>query len=197
MTLPAVLTSVLLLLGGCHSDSRQAVPTQVAADNLAPAPGSAPLSHGSAATPTPAPASEEGSTTAAMPISSMGAGTAAPASSSPDMVLRQWGTAIEQRNWAAVRALWGSHGDDSGLSRRQFAARWDVLRRPLVVIGMGSQEGAAGSLYYTAPVTITDRGRKIAGSLTIRRANDVPGATSEQLRWHADATTRAPWTTLR
>jgi hypothetical protein len=31
----------------------------------------------------------------------------------------------------------------------------------------------------------------------LRRANDVPGATPEQLRWHADAATRAPWTTLR
>jgi len=80
---------------------------------------------------------------------------------------------------------------------RHFAARWDRLRRPLVNIGAGVQEGAAGSLYYSAPVTITDGSRRITGTVTIRRVNDVPGASAEQLRWHADATTRAPWTTMR
>lgn len=41
------------------------------------------------------------------------------------------------------------------------------------------------------------RSSSITGTVTLRRANDVPGATPEQLRWHADAATRAPWTTLR
>lgn len=76
-----------------------------------------------------------------------------------------------------------------------FAARWDNLRRPRVTIGVGDQEGAAGSIYYTAPVTIVDGPRRMAGIVTLRRVNDVPGATAEQLRWHLDATTRAPWMT--
>ena len=112
----------------------------------------------------------------------------------PDAVLQDWAAAIERRDWLAVRALWGNRGEDSGLSSAAFAARWDTLRRPRVTVGVGEQEGAAGSIYYTAPVTIVDGQRRIAGVVTLRRVNDVPGATAEQLRWHLDATTRAPWT---
>ena len=34
----------------------------------------------------------------------------------------------------------------------------------------------------------------ITGDVTLRRVNDVEGATAEQLRWHLDAGTREPWT---
>lgn len=197
----AALAAALCSLGvlpGCNRSPAPAPAEPAAADNPAPAPGSAPLSH-------------LGETTAAVPAPGMDAASAAPAITpaasapladasarqSPDLVLRQWGSAIERRDWAVVRGLWGHAGADSGLSARAFAGRWDSLHRPLVAVGQGAQEGAAGSLYYTAPVRITDGRRTISGQITIRRANDVPGATREQLRWHADATTRAPWTTLR
>lgn len=112
---------------------------------------------------------------------------------SPDHVLRDWGAAIERRDWAATRALWGHGGADSGVSAPVFAAQWGRLRRPRVTVGRGQQEGAAGSLFYTAPVTIIDGARRIAGELTLRRVNDVDGATAEQLRWHLDPAARAPW----
>lgn len=197
MTLPrqslAQVTGALLALAGCqqHGPSAQAVAGDPLASGItvapAAAPGSAPLSHASApATAVPAPETAQ---------------VSAPQVSgdrrNPDVVLREWGTAIERRDWAAVRGLWGHGGADSGVGARHFAARWDRLRRPLVNIGAGVQEGAAGSLYYSAPVTITDGSRRITGTVTIRRVNDVPGASAEQLRWHADATTRAPWTTMR
>lgn len=48
-------------------------------------------------------------------------------------------------------------------------------------------EGAAGSLFCTVEGTLKDAGdaRKLPvdGRLVLRRANDVPGATAEQLRW--------------
>lgn len=48
----------------------------------------------------------------------------------------------------------------------------------------GTMEGAAGTLYYTAPVTITgSNGQSLAGEIVLSRVNDVPGATEEQLRW--------------
>lgn len=75
------------------------------------------------------------------------------------------------------------------MSAAEFSAQWSKLSAPVVQIGTGQQEGAAGSLYTTAPVTITDGKRTIRGEITLRRANDVPGATAEQLRWHIEATT--------
>ena len=45
-------------------------------------------------------------------------------------------------------------------------------------------EGAAGTSYYTAPVTITGaNGQRLSGEIVLSRVNDVPGATPEQLRW--------------
>lgn len=99
---------------------------------------------------------------------------------------------IEARDWKALRAFWGDKGERSGLSEQAFAARWSTLLAPLVTVGTGTQEGAAGSLYYTAPVTIVDGNRTIRGEVTIRRVNDVDGASPEQLRWHVESTTLAP-----
>jgi hypothetical protein len=112
-----------------------------------------------------------------------------PGSHDPDVVLRAWGDAIEARDWVVVRAFWGDHGTRSGLSETDFAARWAGLHYPKVTFGKGESEGAAGSIYYTAPVTITDGSRVITGEVVLRRVNDVDGATSEQLRWHIESTT--------
>ena len=109
-------------------------------------------------------------------------------------MLRDRGAVIERRNSPAVRGQWGQNGADSGLSSHRFAAQWGALRCPRVTVGTGDQEGAAGSLYYTAPVTITDDARRITGELTLRRVNDVDGPTAEQMRWHLDANMRGPWT---
>lgn len=109
-------------------------------------------------------------------------------------MLRDRRAVIERRNPPAVRGQWGQSGADSGLSPRRFAAQWAALRRPRVTVGTGDQEGAAGSLYYTAPVTITDDARRITGELTLRRVNDVDRPTAEQMRWHLDANMRGPWT---
>lgn len=108
------------------------------------------------------------------------------------MVLRAWADAIEARDWTTVRAFWGDQGARSGLSETDFAARWSGLRYPKVTPGKGQSEGAVGSLYYTAPVTITDGQRLIKGEVVLRRVNDIEGATPEQLRWHIESTTLAP-----
>ena len=110
----------------------------------------------------------------------------------PAQVLQDWAKAVEARDWSAVRAFWGDHGERSGQSVRAFAAKWKKLRHPEVTIGRGDGEGAAGSLYYTAPVRITDGARVMAGEIVIRRVNDVDGASAEQLRWHIENTTLRP-----
>ena len=115
-----------------------------------------------------------------------------PSSRDPDVVLRAWGDAIEARDWTTVRAFWGDQGARSALSETEFAARWSGLHYPKVTPGKGQSKGAAGSTYYTAPVTITDGKRVITGEVVMRRVNDIEGATPEQLRWHIESTTLVP-----
>lgn len=55
----------------------------------------------------------------------------------------------------------------------------------------GAIEGAAGSLFVEVPVVIYGRlqsGAELhqSGKAVLRRANDVPGATPEQLRWRIE-----------
>ncbi|RPF71634.1 hypothetical protein EG799_08370 [Aurantiacibacter spongiae] len=48
-------------------------------------------------------------------------------------------------------------------------------------------EGAAGSLYCTVEARLFDTGPNPraprSGTITLRRANDVPGASERELRW--------------
>ena len=55
-------------------------------------------------------------------------------------------------------------------------------------LGSAVGEGAAGSLYVEVPVRtygLTSKGEKFEqpGTVTLRRVNDVDGATPTQLRW--------------
>lgn len=118
------------------------------------------------------------------------AGTGLPSySRDPIEALDGFASAIEARDWKAVRRYWGDNGAGSGLDDAAFAHKWGTLASPQVSVGTGRQEGAAGSLFYSAPVTIVDGKRTIHGGITIRRVNDVDGATADQLRWHIESTT--------
>lgn len=110
----------------------------------------------------------------------------------PEDVLDAFAAAIEARDWRSVRAFWADKGDRSGMDDAMFVETWGRLKAPSVVISEGQQEGAAGSIYYTAPVVITDGDRTITGEVILRRVNNVPGASAEQLRWHIDSTTLKP-----
>lgn len=90
---------------------------------------------------------------------------------------------------AAATLLWDADSEAARAASDAFASRWDVSRPLAVMLGSGQQEGAAGSSYYEAPVTVSGTGAngvplRLAGTVTLRRVNDVPGATPAQLRWH-------------
>jgi hypothetical protein len=98
-------------------------------------------------------------------------------------VLAAWASALESRDFARARSLWGE-----AAASEEAIARFAEYRRIVVSFGEGRIEGAAGSLYYEAPVNFTGilaNGTPIrrAGTIVLRRVNDVPGATPEQLRW--------------
>ncbi|MEH6791707.1 hypothetical protein [Parasphingorhabdus sp.] len=88
--------------------------------------------------------------------------------------------------------------DKNKWSKSEFAGLFADLSAITVAIPGGTVEGAAGSLYYTAPVTITGtdgngRPLRIEGKAVLRRVNDVEGATAAQLRWHFETLT-LDWT---
>lgn len=107
-------------------------------------------------------------------------------------VLIEWARAIERQDWPRADAQWGEAAVNAG-SARTFAG----LAAIIVAFRPGTIEGAAGSSFYDAPVTVTARDAGGApwrreGHVVLRRVNDVPGATPAQLRWHIERLTGLP-----
>ena len=105
-------------------------------------------------------------------------------------MLLSWAAAMENRDFAAARRLFGDDGARSGMDQRTWAATYAGYRDIAIAFGDGDVEGGAGSLYYQVPVRLTAPGtagpERRAGTITLRRVNDVDGATPAQLRWHID-----------
>ena len=104
-------------------------------------------------------------------------------------VLLEWGAALEHKDFARAYAQFGDDGARSGMSEKAYAESFAKYRTITVAMPTGSMEGSAGSLYYTAPTTITGElngggSYRLRGPVVLRRVNDVPGASAEQLRWH-------------
>ncbi|AKH43052.1 hypothetical protein FHS61_001249 [Altererythrobacter atlanticus] len=70
---------------------------------------------------------------------------------------------------------------------RLLEARFSDYAEPQFTMAEPMTEGAAGSLYCTIDGVLTDAADpsmpESAGQLVLRRVNDVPGATPQQLRW--------------
>ena len=102
-------------------------------------------------------------------------------------VVQSFGALIEQKRWAEAEALWG----DSGTAR-QFTANLKRYSEAHLEIGSpGEPEGAAGSIYVTVPVAFYGKQPGEAdfrrpADVILRRANDVPGSTEAQRRWHIE-----------
>ena len=114
------------------------------------------------------------------------------ASRDPAKVVIAWAKAMSLKEWGSAYLYWGDHGGRSGLTPAQFAAKWGKLANPEFELHPGSTEGAAGSLYYTAPIVLIDGQRHVPGEIVLRRVNDVDGASAEQLRWHIESLTSEP-----
>lgn len=112
-------------------------------------------------------------------------------------VLLSFARAIEEKAFGQAWDLLGPAGK-AKWNRAGFAALFADLGEITVTIPDGTMEGAAGSSFYTAPVTVTaadkdGRPVRIEGEAVLRRVNDVDGATPAQLRWHFEALT-LDWT---
>ena len=69
---------------------------------------------------------------------------------------------------------------------RDIARAWLEAKYPGRAIEMGepgAMEGAAGSIYIEIPATAAGS-PPLAGTVVLRRVNNVDGSTAEQRRWH-------------
>lgn len=83
--------------------------------------------------------------------------------------------------------LWTPGDQASGLQSSQQSAA-DYAKHEVQIGEPGRIEGAAGSLYMSIPVQIratrkSGEAAPLTGEVTLRRSNNVPGATPEQLSW--------------
>jgi hypothetical protein len=105
-------------------------------------------------------------------------------------VMQQFGGLLEQRKFGEAYQLWSDNGRASGMSETQFTAAYAKYAEIHSEVGKpGDSEGAAGSIYIDVPFRLYGKATNgepfnMAGVVTLRRVNDVPGSTEEQRRWH-------------
>lgn len=190
--------SLLLALAACQQQASDtaAAPADNAArgstETLAPAPlpATTPGSADEAPLPAPAPSATGKQAAASAPTTSQLTGGAERTETGARAVLLDFARAIELKRFDQAYALL-STADKRRWSQADFAAIFKDLGKLTVAVPNGSMEGAAGSSFYTAPVTITSTDKagrpiRIEGEAVLRRVNDVPGATPDQLRWHME-----------
>lgn len=170
-------SAAALVLAGCGRGEQARAPVSNAAQPAVPSPGTGP----NAKTPFgPAKAPPASLPEPKGPIDPKSVEAAG-------QVVQHYGALIEEGRWTASRELW-SAPEAAKAFELGFRGYADVH----VEIGdLGEAEGAAGSIYVTEPVTFY--GHKNGGGeygraalITLRRANDVPGSTEAERRWHIE-----------
>lgn len=101
---------------------------------------------------------------------------------------------LEERRFDEAQDLWNEQGAIGSEEDEAFARRFRNFSEIHANVGApGQVEGAAGSLYVVVPVQVY--GRLAANGkpwyrlrqVTLRRANDVPGSSKADRRWHIEA----------
>jgi hypothetical protein len=146
--------------------------TTPAAETPAPAPS-----------PTPAPAPKP-SPPAADPNAPTPASEVSPEVAAG--IAREYFALLGAQKYPMALALWGSNPP----SKADLAKQYDKYASFDAKIGApGRPEGAAGSSYIEIPVTASAKLKsggteKLAGTVVLRRVNDVPGSAQAQRHWH-------------
>lgn len=113
-------------------------------------------------------------------------------------VVQTYFALVADKKYPQAWNLWSDGGKASGMSVKDFATSFDKYASYNAEIGAPGQiEGAAGSLYVEVPVVVygklkTGEPVNLKGPVRLRRVNDVPGATPEQLSWHIAETALKP-----
>ena len=108
----------------------------------------------------------------------------------PALVSKECGEVVEfylealgGRAWAQAALVW----NDPVVDGARLEAVFGGYKELQLAWTEPVTEGAAGSLYCTVNGTLTDARNPskppVEGALELKRVNDVPGATPDQLRW--------------
>lgn len=109
----------------------------------------------------------------------------------PERLLRFYANAVRVGDWDAAAKAWSL---DAQMTPEKLESEFGGAAGPKIAVGKGDAEGAAGSLYYEAPAVIDfpDGRPSRRGTIVLRRANDVPGASAEQLVWRIERSSTVP-----
>ncbi|MES3029729.1 MAG: MliC family protein [Pseudomonadota bacterium] len=113
-------------------------------------------------------------------------------------VVQTYFALLADKKFGEAQNLWSDGGKASGMSAQDFAASFGKYASYNAQIGTpGEIEGGAGSLFVEVPVVVygtmkTGEPVNLKGKVRLRRVNDVPGATPDQLRWHISETALKP-----
>ncbi|MEO6433143.1 MAG: hypothetical protein ABIO29_04080 [Sphingomicrobium sp.] len=100
-------------------------------------------------------------------------------------VVRAYAALTAQREFTKAADYWTDPA-----AAAQFAADLDDYPKVAMTVGTPTdEEGAAGSIFISVPVDVGLTLRSgspypMTCKATLRRVNDVPGATAKQLRWN-------------
>jgi len=169
--LSIAISAGLLSLGACKQD-QPASPPVVEQTEVAPSGGAEPLP------------SDDASGAAGGIAAELDAG-ALQERRDPERLLRFYTNAIRVGDWASAAKAWSL---DALMTPEKLQAEFGGEAGPKIAIGKGDSGTAAGSLYYEAPFTIdfADGRPSRRGTVVLRRANDVPGASELQLVWRIE-----------
>lgn len=107
----------------------------------------------------------------------------------PERLLHFYVEAVRAGAWKEAAMAWSS---DAAVTPEKLQAAYGGHGQTNLVIGKGDTEGAAGTLFYVAPIVVdfadTTTGEP-RGTITLRRVNDVPGASEQQLDWRIERST--------
>jgi hypothetical protein len=166
-----------LALAACNSASPSPAPSATASTTVAQSPAAAAATAPAAAVPAAAPTVETSRDTTVLD------------SRDCRTVVDAYTKAIEHNDYVFAARAWGDGAVNEARLKTVFAG----YAVPHVDVSKVEQEGAAGSSYCTATGRLTDvANTNIApqtGEIVLRRVNDVPGATPQQLRWTIQSST--------
>lgn len=104
-------------------------------------------------------------------------------------VLSFYADALHAGLYKEAARVWGK---DWAVSTATLERRYSAEQPVSLELGEISVEGGAGSLYCEVAAVLKTNGNQArTGKIALRRVNDVPGATAEQLRWHITDSTFA------
>jgi hypothetical protein len=109
----------------------------------------------------------------------------------PERLLQFYTNAIRVGDWASAAKAWSL---DAMMTPEKLQAEFDGDAGPKLALGRGDWANAAGSLFYETPVTVDfpDGRESRRGTIVLRRANDVPGASPQQLVWRIERSSIVP-----